>query len=84
MRLNWKSSLLGAVLIGIISFGILACEQNGPAEKVGEKIDEAVEEAGDKIQEGPAERAGEKIDEAVEEAGEAVEEAGDEIREKTN
>lgn len=42
--------------LGIISFGIFACEQEGPAEKAGEKIDEAVEEAGEAVEE-----AGDKI-----------------------
>jgi len=56
MQMKWKARLLGAVLTGIISFGIFACEQEGPAEKVGEKIDEAVEEAGEAVEE-----AGDKV-----------------------
>jgi hypothetical protein len=60
-----------------------ACEKKGPAEKTGEKIDQAVEETKERVEEtteemmgeeGPAEKAGEKIDEAVEETGEAIKE----------
>jgi len=52
----------------IVSFG--ACKKQGPAERAGEKIDEAVEKAGDKIKES-AEKTGDKI----EEAGEKVKES---------
>lgn len=64
--------------------GVLAgCEQEGPAEKAGERIDEAVEQTRDAIddagQQGTMERMGEKLDQGMEEAGEAVEDAGDEM-----
>ncbi len=35
---------------------ITGCEQQGPAERAGEKVDESVEKAGDKV-----EQAGENI-----------------------
>lgn len=65
--------------------GVLAgCEQEGPAEKAGERIDEAVEQTQDAIddagQQGTMERMGEKLDQSMEEAGEAVEDAGDEMQ----
>lgn len=61
----------------LIAAGLFACEQKGPAEKAGEKIDETVEKAKDKVEdvtkpEGPMERAGKKIDEAVDRTKEAV------------
>lgn len=64
--------------------GVLAgCEQEGPAEKAGERVDEAVEQTKDAIddagRQGPMERMGEKLDRGGEKAGEAVEDAGDEI-----
>ena len=57
----------------ILSANLLTgCESNdGPAEKAGEKIDNAME------------NTSEKIDSAVEETGEEIEEAGDKLREKT-
>ena len=60
--------------IWLLAMGVLlsACESEGPAEKAGEKIDQAVEEAS------------EKIDDAAERTGEKIEEVGDKVREKTN
>jgi hypothetical protein len=45
----------------IFALTLSACEREGPAERAGEAVDDAVEEAGD----------------ALEEAGDAVEEATD-------
>ncbi len=44
------------------------CEREGPMEKAGEQIDEAVEETKEALDPaGPAERAGEKVDRAIDE-----------------
>ncbi|WP_018123162.1 hypothetical protein [Desulfovibrio oxyclinae] len=40
-----------------VAFG---CEQEGPAEKAGKQVDQAIEEAGDSIEE-----AGDKLEESV-------------------
>ena len=62
-------SITTLILAGSI---ITGCEANeGPAEKAGEKIDNAME------------NTGEKIDNAVENTGESIEEAGDKLREET-
>lgn len=48
---------------------LTGCADEGPAEKAGAKVDEAVENVKDAIDPaGPAEKAGEKIDEVVEKA----------------
>lgn len=47
-----------------------ACDKKGPAEKAGEKIDEAYTDALEK-----AEEAGEKVEEAKQRIDEALEEA---------
>jgi len=60
------------LLVVGLGFGIGACERKGPAERAGEKIDKAVEGAGDKV-----EQAGEKVGGAAEEAAEKVEEKTD-------
>lgn len=56
-----------AVLAVLLAFGaaslITACEQDGPAEEAGEKIDNAMEKAGDKM-----EHAGDKMEEKAEDA----------------
>ena len=54
------------------------CEKEGPAEKAGGKIDEAVEKAGDKL-----EQAGDKMEQAAEKAGDKLEDAGDKMEEAT-
>ena len=46
-----KRNILSVLLIAL-------CEQQGPAEKAGAKLDEAMEQAGDKIEE-----AGDAIEE---------------------
>jgi len=71
--------LSSVVCAGLLMVGLGGCEQEGPAERAGEKIDEAAE--GLSKAEGPAERAGKKVDKAAEDAGEALEEAGDRVRE---
>ncbi|HEY9200379.1 MAG TPA: hypothetical protein VIQ81_02180 [Gammaproteobacteria bacterium] len=65
-------SLIPIVALVLAANILTGCESNeGPAEKAGEKIDNAIEQTG------------EKIDSAVEETGEEIEEAGDKLREKT-
>ncbi len=64
-----KSQFAAALLLGgVMSVGLVACEKKGPAEKAGEKIDEAardvkqgVEKAGDKLEE-----AGEDVNDKIE------------------
>lgn len=57
-----KSKLLALFSVVAISGWLAACEEpkQGPAEKVGEKIDEGAEKAGDAMEE-----AGEKMKDAV-------------------
>jgi hypothetical protein len=73
-------SVLSLMIAFFLIFSISGCEKEGPAEKMGEKIDQSVEdvkdaaeEAGDKLtDQGPAEELGETIDDSVEEVKEAV------------
>lgn len=51
-----KKALVTTALIFASILVMSGCEQQGPAEKAGEQIDEAVESAGEKIEE-----AGDKI-----------------------
>lgn len=60
--------LTGALLL----LAVAACErQEGPAERAGENIDQAMEQTH------------ENVEQALEEAGKEMEEAGDRIREQT-
>ena len=62
--------LLSLVLaIGLATGGTTllgGCREKGPAEKAGEKVDNAMDKVEDKLDpKGPAEKAGRKIDKAV-------------------
>lgn len=50
-----KKIILSSLLIGVVAM-LAACEREGPAERAGESIDNAVEKAGKAI-----ESAGDKI-----------------------
>lgn len=59
-----------ALLMAMVAGGLVACgEDEGPAEEVGQNVDEAMEEAEA------------SVDEAMEEAGESVEEMEQAIQE---
>lgn len=56
-------SITATLAIGLL-LGLTACQkEQGPAERAGQAVDNAVKKAGEKI-----EKAGEKIQEAAEEA----------------
>ncbi len=57
-----------------ISMFLLACEKQGPLEKAGEEIDEAVED----IKAG-GETTGNKIDDAIDDARKDIEDAVEEV-----
>ncbi|MBK1829124.1 hypothetical protein JIN77_00150 [Verrucomicrobiaceae bacterium R5-34] len=44
-------TLLGAICVCAGALFLASCEKEGPAERAGEKMDNAVEEAGDKVEE---------------------------------
>lgn len=82
--MNSGKTHLASLAVIVLTLALGACEREGPAERAGEKVDEAAERAEEAVDsQGPAERAGEKMDEAVEQAGEAIEQAGDKAKEKT-
>jgi outer membrane biogenesis lipoprotein LolB len=58
------------ILSALACLSLVGCSEKGPAEQAGEKVDQAVEQAKDAVedagQQGPAEEAGEKIDQTVE------------------
>ncbi len=64
---NWlQHGLVACAAVAALS----ACQQEGPAEKAGKKVDKAVEQAGDKV-----DKAAEKVGDALKQAGEKVKEA---------
>ncbi len=72
MRLSMKA-MLSALMAASLSLGGLAgCEEKGPAENAGKKIDEAIEQGGD------------VTDEASEEAHQIIDDVGDRVQEEVN
>lgn len=66
------STMLFPVAVSIaMMLGAVGCEQEGPAERAGEKIDHAAERAGDKIEQA-SEKAAEKIEDAKEGASDKI------------
>ena len=54
---------------------LTACEDQGPAEKAGEKIDTMVKKTQDKMED-----AGDKIHEGIEKTSEKIEDVGEEMQ----
>lgn len=59
-------------LFSAVGLSSIGCEDEGPAERMGEKIDNAAEEASD------------NSEEAAEDTADAMEEAADEMEEATD
>jgi len=49
MSKHLTQMLLALFILGGASIGVAGCEQDGPAENIGESIDEGVEETQDEI-----------------------------------
>ncbi|MBC8003335.1 MAG: hypothetical protein H7X97_12180 [Opitutaceae bacterium] len=61
-----KSPLL--ILLCLFPFvaAVVSCREKGPAEKVGESMDDAADKIKDAVEpKGPVEKAGEKVDKAL-------------------
>jgi hyperosmotically inducible protein len=66
------STMLFPVAVSIaLMLGAVGCEQEGPAERAGEKIDHAAERAGDKIEQA-SEKAADKIEDAKDTASDKI------------
>ncbi len=68
-----------AALIGSLALGLMACEKEGPAERVGEEVDEAV----NTIKNGGEETVGDKVDDAIDHARADANEIGEAVKEKS-
>lgn len=69
MNVSYKGFIAVFVLASVL--GLSACKQEGPAEKAGQKVDQAVEQAG------------KKIDQATDQAGKKIEQAGETLSDKS-
>ena len=62
--------VIWAALAATAAIGLAACEKEGPIERAGEEVDEAV----DTIKNGGEESTANKVDDAIDEARDAVDE----------
>jgi hypothetical protein len=65
-------TLTFAVFLGFAGLTMAACDKDGPLEKAGEDVDNAVDNAGDQL-----DKAGDKLDEAGHDAKRSLEDATD-------
>ncbi len=62
--INFKKSAAIVLAMGVLMVGLSGCKkEEGPAERAGKSLDNAVQKAGEQI-----EKAGEKIQDAANEA----------------
>ena len=66
--------LLAALLVTLPLFA--ACEREGPLERVGEEVDEAIEDA-----KNGGETLGNKVDDAIDDVREGIDDATEELTE---
>jgi hypothetical protein len=70
--------ILWAALAATAALGMAACEKQGPIEKAGEEVDEAV----DTIKNGGEESTATKVDDALDEARDAAEDTAEDATKK--
>lgn len=73
-----RTVIMAVIAIGLISLGG-GCRKKGPLERLGNKADKAVQDAGEGIED-----AADKTKEAAEDAADKVEEVVDDAAEKIN
>jgi hypothetical protein len=79
MQVSRMAAVAG--FVAALSFaGVVACHEEGPAEKAGRAIDDAAESVQEGVQDlgkpdGPLEQTGEAADEAIDKTKEAAREA---------
>lgn len=62
--MNFKKSAAIVLAMGVLLAGLSGCKkEEGPAERAGKSVDNAVQKAGEKV-----EKAGEKIQDAAKDA----------------
>lgn len=79
MRMNLLRHGTLAALLLAAPLALTACDKQGPAERAGEKIDDATEKAADKLEDA-RDKAGEAVDDLRDKADAAVDRAKEDNR----
>jgi hypothetical protein len=74
--------IMSILLLACSSWLVVGCQKEGAGERAGKKVDQATEQANQRLEEG-GRAAQENTDRAVKKFGDEAEEAGDTIQEKT-
>ncbi len=79
-QIKFNQSVSAFLLMSACVFALPGCQkQEGPMEKAGKEVDQAVEHFGEP-KAGPVEQAGQAVDDAAAKTGEKIEQAGDKIQ----
>jgi len=79
-QIKFCQSISAFLVISACFFALPGCQkQEGPLEKAGKEVDQAVENFG-QPKAGPVENAGQAVDNAIEKTGEQIEKAGEHIQ----
>jgi predicted aconitase len=70
--------ILWAAFAATAALGMAACEKQGPVERAGEEVDEAV----DTIKNGGEESTASKVDDALDEARDKAKDAAEDAKQK--
>jgi hyperosmotically inducible protein len=71
-----KHPVIWAALAGMLVLGLAACDNKGPAERAGEKLDNAAENVKES-----GESAADKVADAAKDAKEEIKEAAHDVKE---
>ncbi|MDL5045280.1 hypothetical protein QQ054_04400 [Oscillatoria amoena NRMC-F 0135] len=70
--MNNATKMFAMLALGLGTMAVVGCDDDGPAERTGERLDNAAERAGEKVED-----AGERIQEGARDTKRAVEDAAD-------
>lgn len=79
-KMKFTQTIRTFLILSACFFALPGCEKpEGPLEKAGKEVDQAVENFG-QPKAGPVEQAGQAIDDAAEKTGEKIEQAGEHVQ----
>jgi len=78
-QMKFTQALSAFLLMSAAFLALPGCQKEGPLEKAGKEVDQAVENFG-QPKAGPVEKAGQAVDDAAERAGERIENTGQQVQ----
>ncbi len=78
-QMRFGQSVSAFLIMSAVFFALPGCQKEGPLEKAGKEVDQAVENFG-QPKAGPAEQVGQAVDDAAEKTGQQIEKAGEHVQ----